>query len=80
MICDQKKRIVVGLGLTGQSYIRYLNNPGFEVFSVVDNRESPPNIKKIKDEFPSLDLYLGKKYSSLLRSCRRDLFESRYFH
>jgi UDP-N-acetylmuramoylalanine--D-glutamate ligase len=65
MICDQKKRIVVGLGLTGQSYIRYLNNLGLK-FSVVDNRESPPNIKKIKDEFPSLDLYLGKKYSSLL--------------
>lgn len=65
MICDQKKRIVVGLGLTGQSYIRYLNNLGLK-FSVVDNRESPPNIKKIKEEFPSLDLYLGKKYSSLL--------------
>ena len=59
MICDQKKRMVVGLGLTGQSYIRYLNNLGLK-FSVVDNRESPPNIKNIKDEFPSLDLYLGK--------------------
>ena len=79
MICDQKKRIVVGLGLTGQSYIRYLNNLGLK-FSVVDNRESPPNIKKIKDEFPSLDLYLGKKVFILIGSCRRDLFESRYFY
>ena len=50
MICDQKKRIVVGLGLTGQSYIRYLNNLGLK-FSVVDNRESPPNIKKSKMSF-----------------------------
>ena len=65
MIDNEKNRIVMGLGSTGQSYIRYFNRLGLK-FSVVDSRESPPNINEINKKYPSLNLYLGEKYSSLL--------------
>lgn len=67
MINDEKKRIVMGLGSTGQSFIRYFDRLGLN-FSVVDSRESPPNVKEINRAYPSMNLYLGKTHSNLLGS------------
>lgn len=52
-------KIVVGLGKTGFSCVRYLVNKGFEV-AVCDSRENPPCIEQFKTEFPNVPIVLGK--------------------
>ena len=51
--------IVVGLGKTGLSCFRYLSNQGLNV-AITDSREVPPELSKLKEEFGSVPIYLGK--------------------
>ena len=51
--------IVVGLGKTGLSCFRYLSNQGLNV-AITDSREAPPELSKLKEEFGSVPIYLGK--------------------
>ncbi len=59
LIATDNKQVVIGLGVTGLSCVRYLaanNKP----FSVVDSRDNPPGLEAFKNEFPDITLTLGE--------------------
>lgn len=62
MIATDKQIAVVGLGLTGLSYARYLKQQGLK-FVLMDTREEPPMLLQFKQEFAGDNclqaLYLG---------------------
>jgi UDP-N-acetylmuramoylalanine--D-glutamate ligase len=50
--------LVVGLGDTGLSCVRFLHERGVEL-AVTDSRISPPGLEKLHDEFPDVGAFLG---------------------
>jgi UDP-N-acetylmuramoylalanine--D-glutamate ligase len=50
--------LVVGLGLTGMSVVRYLSAQGHDVV-VVDSREQPPGLAELQAHFPQVPVYTG---------------------
>lgn len=50
--------LVVGLGATGQSCVRFLNNLGESVV-VTDNRKEPPQLFDFKKQFPNVLVHTG---------------------
>jgi UDP-N-acetylmuramoylalanine--D-glutamate ligase len=52
-------KVVVGLGKTGLSCVRYLAKRGFNV-AVVDSRMSPPGLEELRQNFPGVQLCLGE--------------------
>ena len=50
--------LVVGLGVTGLSVVRYLHGLG-ESMIVVDSRDIPPAINEFRQAFGSVPLYTG---------------------
>ena len=62
--------LVVGLGMTGLSVVRYLRGLGEQVV-VVDSRDLPPGMKLFKENFPDVELHTGKFKSALFNSARR---------
>ncbi len=59
-------RVVVGLGKTGLSCVRFLKSRGYPV-AVTDTRENPPGLAELRAEFPDVELYLGGLDADLLR-------------
>ena len=53
-----KKVLVLGLGETGLSALRWLNTQGAHL-SVADTRENPPGIAALKVELPAIKVYTG---------------------
>ncbi|MEZ5573667.1 MAG: UDP-N-acetylmuramoyl-L-alanine--D-glutamate ligase [Halioglobus sp.] len=51
-------RVVVGLGTTGLSCARYLQQRGLP-FIVVDTRAQPPGLADLRREFPEVDVFTG---------------------
>lgn len=66
-IATDKKYLVVGLGLTGVSCVRYLLSKGKDV-SVIDSRSAPPSLTKFKEEFPDVDVFLGFEHEEVFNS------------
>ncbi|MDH5611648.1 MAG: UDP-N-acetylmuramoyl-L-alanine--D-glutamate ligase [Gammaproteobacteria bacterium] len=62
--------LVVGLGVTGLSVVRYLRSLGERVV-VVDSRDLPPAMKLLKEHFPDVELHTGKFKAALFTSARR---------
>lgn len=58
-------RVVVGLGKTGLSCVRFLRGRGYPV-AVNDTRETPPGLADLRAEFPELEVSLGKLDAELL--------------
>ncbi|MBU0744634.1 MAG: UDP-N-acetylmuramoyl-L-alanine--D-glutamate ligase, partial [Gammaproteobacteria bacterium] len=58
-------KIVIGLGKTGMSCIRYLSKQGCNL-AVVDNRLGPPGLQELKQNFPSIPTYLGNFDEAIL--------------
>lgn len=56
--------LVVGLGMTGLSCVRFLKNKGFDV-TVMDSREHPPGEIELRREWSDVELYTGP-FSELL--------------
>ncbi len=54
----QSAAVVVGLGKTGLSCIRYLVRNGFSV-TAVDSRRDPPMATRLRAEFPQVPLHTG---------------------
>ncbi|MGK0297290.1 MAG: UDP-N-acetylmuramoylalanine--D-glutamate ligase [Gammaproteobacteria bacterium] len=50
--------LIIGLGKTGMSCIRYLSGKGMSL-AIADNRKTPPELKVLKDEYSDLPVYLG---------------------
>ncbi len=55
---EKDKTLIVGLGRTGLSCARYLATHGLPV-AIVDNREQPPALSKLKQSLPDAALFLG---------------------
>jgi UDP-N-acetylmuramoylalanine--D-glutamate ligase len=62
---DSGLHVVVGLGVTGFSCVKYLKDQGVSV-AVTDTRENPPNLSELQKLYPDLPVSLGKIDSSLL--------------
>ena len=64
MQLKDKNVLVLGLGDTGLSALRWLQAQGARL-SVADSRETPPNIDTLKAEFPTVSVKTGAFTSSL---------------
>lgn len=53
--------IVIGLGITGLSCLRFLRRRGIPI-AVMDTRENPPNLAKFRQEYPDIPVYMGKDW------------------
>lgn len=62
-------RVVVGLGKTGLSCVRFLKSRGYPV-AVNDTRENPPGLPELRAEFPDVEVSLGKLDGELLLRAR----------
>ena len=59
VIVSDRRTLVVGLGKTGLSCVRYLCEKGRDV-AVADSRLSPPGLDELGAEWPDLPVYLGE--------------------
>jgi len=62
--------IVVGLGKTGFSCVRYLATQGDELM-VVDTRQQPPYLAQLQQQFPDITVQLGDLDAALLSTAER---------
>lgn len=60
-------RVVVGLGKTGLSCVRFLRSKGYPV-AVNDTRNDPPGLAELKEKYPEVSFSLGRLDESLLMS------------
>ncbi|GMR18545.1 MAG: UDP-N-acetylmuramoyl-L-alanine--D-glutamate ligase [Gammaproteobacteria bacterium] len=67
---EHKRTLVVGLGKTGLSCVRYLRSRG-EAVTVVDSRDIPPKLSELKNEFPEVEVRTGSFDESLFRNSDR---------
>ncbi|MCO8162089.1 UDP-N-acetylmuramoyl-L-alanine--D-glutamate ligase [Pseudomonas sp. 21LCFQ010] len=59
LIVTDQFRIVVGLGKSGMSLVRYLANRGI-AFAVADTRDNPPELATLRREYPQVDVRCGE--------------------
>lgn len=57
--------LVLGLGASGLSALRWLHSQGVDV-RVADSRLTPPNFAIIQQQMPDLEIHLGEFHESLL--------------
>lgn len=57
--------VIIGLGKTGLSCVRYLSNQAFNI-AITDSRIEPPELVTLKTEFPSVPVYLGEINAEIL--------------
>lgn len=62
---EKKNIVVIGLGKTGHSCVRYLKKQGAYV-AVIDSRENPPDLEELKQEFPDVLVKCGGFDEALL--------------
>lgn len=55
---QNKYVLVLGLGETGLSALRWLSAQGARV-AIADTRDHPPNKELVEAEFPDINLFLG---------------------
>lgn len=67
---DSPKALVVGLGVTGLSCVRYLVRQGVRV-AVADTRANPPGLAALQAEFPDIAVFLGPFDERLFASAER---------
>ena len=59
--------MVIGLGVTGYSVVRYLRGCGLQV-RVMDSREKPPMLEKLDQQHPEVEVYTGSFESKNIES------------
>jgi UDP-N-acetylmuramoylalanine--D-glutamate ligase len=64
---NNKQVLVLGLGDTGLSALRWLARQGAQL-SAADTRSDPPGLAAVKQEFPDLALHLGAFRSEVLNT------------
>jgi UDP-N-acetylmuramoylalanine--D-glutamate ligase len=67
---DGKVSVIVGLGETGLSCARYLQKKG-ESFVVVDSRQDPPGLARLRAECPAVKVELGAFRQATLANASR---------
>ena len=63
--------LIIGLGKTGMSCVRYLANRDVSSFAVVDSREHPPELSSLNRDFPEVPLYLGSFHEEIISAAGR---------
>jgi UDP-N-acetylmuramoylalanine--D-glutamate ligase len=58
LIASDQFRIVVGLGKSGMSLVRFLARQGL-AFAVVDTRANPPELSALREQFPQVEVRCG---------------------
>ena len=58
VIVSDRRTLVVGLGKTGLSCVRYLSEQGRDV-AVADSRQAPPGLDQLKADWPDIPVHLG---------------------
>ncbi|KAA1173124.1 UDP-N-acetylmuramoyl-L-alanine--D-glutamate ligase [Marinobacter salinexigens] len=58
VIVSDRRTLVVGLGKTGLSCVRYLVGQGREI-AVADSRELPPGLDELRAQWPDVPVHLG---------------------
>ncbi|MEE3118170.1 MAG: Mur ligase family protein, partial [Pseudomonadota bacterium] len=58
VIVSDRRTLIVGLGKTGLSCVRYLSDQGREI-AVADSRQAPPGLDELKAGWPDVPVYLG---------------------
>lgn len=58
LIASDQFRIVVGLGKSGMSVVRFLARQGVR-FAIADTREQPPELATLKAEYPHIEVRCG---------------------
>ena len=69
LIASDHFRIVVGLGKSGMSLVRFLARQGIR-FAVADTRENPPELASIRAQYPQVEVRCGELDVEFL--CRAD--------
>jgi len=69
LIASDHFRIVVGLGKSGMSLVRFLANRGV-AFAVADTRENPPELAALRRDYPQVEVRCGELDVDFL--CRAD--------
>ena len=69
LIATDHFRIVVGLGKSGMSLVRFLANRGI-AFAVADTRENPPELATLRRDYPQVEVRCGELDVDFL--CRAD--------
>lgn len=69
LIASDHFRIVVGLGKSGMSLVRFLASRGVS-FAVADTRENPPELATLRRDYPQVDVRCGELDVDFL--CRAD--------
>ncbi|MDD2767628.1 MAG: UDP-N-acetylmuramoyl-L-alanine--D-glutamate ligase [Methylococcus sp.] len=65
---DHRARVLVlGLGTTGLSTVRFLRGQGFQC-AVMDSRIKPPGLDELREAFPDVPLFLGEFSPDALRA------------
>lgn len=59
VIVSDRRTLIVGLGKTGLSCVRYLSGQGREI-AVADSRLQPPGLDELKVGWPDVPVYLGE--------------------
>ena len=59
VITSDRRTLVVGLGKTGLSCVRYLSAQGRDI-AVADSREAPPGLDDLRTGWPDIPVYLGQ--------------------
>ncbi|WP_303291505.1 UDP-N-acetylmuramoyl-L-alanine--D-glutamate ligase [Marinobacter sp. SS5-14b] len=59
VIVSDRRTLIVGLGKTGLSCVRYLSGLGREI-AVADSRDNPPGLQELRDGWPGVPVYLGE--------------------
>ena len=67
VIVSDRRTLIVGLGKTGLSCVRYLSEQGREI-AVADNRQNPPGLDELKAGWPEVPVHLGEFSAELFAS------------
>ena len=65
LIVSDKRRVILGLGKTGYSCVKFLSEQNIPV-TVCDTRDAPPFLNQCKKEYPNVTIHLGELDSEYL--------------
>ncbi|MCE4071642.1 MULTISPECIES: UDP-N-acetylmuramoyl-L-alanine--D-glutamate ligase [Pseudomonas] len=74
LIASDQFRIVVGLGKSGMSLVRYLARQGVP-FAVADTRANPPELATLREQYPQVEVRCGDLDADFL-CCAQELYVS----
>ncbi|MDY7220251.1 UDP-N-acetylmuramoyl-L-alanine--D-glutamate ligase [Denitrificimonas sp. JX-1] len=66
---SQQQQVVVGLGKSGLSLVRFLAQQG-QSFTVADSRVAPPGLSTLQQEFPEVEVHCGPLSADLLSAAQ----------